>query len=177
VAIVLLAILAVRLWLQQRGWPPIAAAGAGVVGLLVWPVLTLLEHVPGDPSIFGARNGSLISRAHSTYDGAVPYLHVVGLAVLCSVVGLVVARHLRGRLGLGNDLWSWAALLGGVAVLGGAYVFGPGNIALWLATSVNRTTIFLALLSWWIVALWTVSGLAVVMTVPTTRSGATVSLP
>jgi hypothetical protein len=55
---------------------------------------------------------------------------------------------------MGNDLWAWGAMAAAVAVLGGAYVFGPGHIGPWLATSVDRTTIFLSLMGWWIVAAW-----------------------
>jgi hypothetical protein len=48
-------------------------------------------------------------------------------------------------------------------VLGGAYVVGPGDIELWLATSVDRTTIFVALLGWWIVAAWALCASAVLL--------------
>jgi hypothetical protein len=90
----------------------------------------------------------------------VPHLHVVVLAAICGVAGYLVLRRVRTRFGMGNDLWTWAALGGAAVVLGGAYVVGPGNLELWLATSVNRTTIFLALLSWWSVAVWAMCGTA-----------------
>jgi hypothetical protein len=162
VTIVLLAVIAARLKLR-RGPTSVrllAALGAGVLALLVWPVLTIIVGVPTDPSISGHREGSVWSRATGTYDAMVPHLHVVVLAAICSAAGFFVLRRVRNRFGLSNDAWTWAALAGGVLVLGGAYVVGPGDLALWLATSVNRTTIFPALLAWWIVAVWAMCGTA-----------------
>jgi uncharacterized membrane protein len=162
VAIVLVLLIALRHWLRQRhrGNPlrPLMAAGLGVVALLGWQLETVILGVPRDPSISGHRDGSLSLRARHTWDAAVPHLHVVVLAAVCAVIGTLLLRQLRRRLGLGNDLWAWAALSGAVLVLGGAYVLGPGNIDLWLFTSVDRTTIFVALLGWWMVAVWAVCG-------------------
>jgi hypothetical protein len=84
----------------------------------------------------------------------VPHLHVVILAAFCALLGALLLKAFRARLGLGNDLWAWGALGVAVVVLGGAYVFGPGNVLPWLATSVDRTTIFLSLMAWWMVAAW-----------------------
>jgi hypothetical protein len=141
---------------------PVLAMGIGVAALLAWELLVIVLGVPTDPSIVGQRDGSLLSRAQGTWDGAVPHLHVVVLAGLCALGGLALLRTVRGRLGMGNDLWAWGALVVASGVLGAAYVFGPGNLELWLATSVNRTTIFVALMGWWIVAAWalTASGAA-----------------
>ncbi|HEX3794855.1 MAG TPA: hypothetical protein VHV57_10185 [Acidimicrobiales bacterium] len=162
VAGVFVILIAVRVVVRRQGrpWVPIAGAAAAIVALLVWPLLTIIAGVPSDPSISGQRDGSLSSRAHSTISAMWPHLHVVVLALVCSVLGGLFLRAVRGRLGLANDLWPWVALIGATAVLAGAYVFGPGNVELWLATSVNRTTIFEALLAWWIVALWALSGVA-----------------
>jgi hypothetical protein len=163
VAMVLVVVVALRLalprpWAQRRRLA--AAAAAALVALAVWPVLTLLLGMPTDPSLTGPRLGSLVGRAHRTLSAMTPHLHVVLIAVVCGLAGLVLLRHRRGRLGLGNDLWAWGALAAGTLVLAGAYVFGPGNVELWLNTSVNRTTIFPALLAWWIVAGWVVCGAA-----------------
>lgn len=158
-AMLLVVVVAARLLASGRDRRRVLIGGGGALAaLLVWPVLTLLLNVPTDPSLLGSRQGSLISRAHRTVSAMAPHLHVVGLAALCGLVGLLALRALRGRLGIGNDLWAWAALLSSFLVLGGAYVFGPGNVELWLATSANRTTIFLALLAWWMVAVWAVCG-------------------
>ncbi|HVB91059.1 MAG TPA: hypothetical protein VND70_03065 [Acidimicrobiales bacterium] len=139
---------------------PLTAAGLGLIALLGWPLLVVLIGVPTDASIAGTRQGSLWVRAQATFHAAVPHLHVVALAAVIAVAGLCFMRPWRGRLGLGNDLWAWGVLSVAVLVLGGAYVFGPGNIELWLATSVDRTTIFVALTGWWIVTSWALCGLA-----------------
>jgi hypothetical protein len=168
VAIVLLLVIGLRRLLQRDRLLPggrrlLLALGAGVVALLGWDLLMVVMGVPSDPSISGRRQGSLASRARSTWDAAVPHLHVVVLAGLCAILGLLLLGPLRRRLGLGNDLWAWAALALAAAVLGGAYVVGPGDIELWLATSVDRTTIFVALLGWWIVAAWALCASAVLL--------------
>jgi hypothetical protein len=164
VAVLLVIAISLRRYLH-RGRPvrtrvPLLAMVGGVAALAVWPVLTKVLGVPTDPSISGRRDGSLHARADATFNAAIPHLHVVVLAALVGVAGFFLLRHLRGRLGLGNDLWGWAVVAGAVAVLGGAYIFGPGNVELWLATSVDRTTIFVALLAWWIVAVWALCGTA-----------------
>jgi hypothetical protein len=160
VAMLLVVVVALRLAIGRPTWPArlrlLPAAVAGLAALLVWPVLTLIIDVPPDPSLTGSRQGSLVSRAHRTLSAMAPHLHVVLVALLCGMAGLFLLRRLRGRLVLGNDLWAWLSLVGAAFVLGGAYVFGPGNVQLWLATSVDRTTIFVALLAWWIVAGWAV---------------------
>jgi hypothetical protein len=162
-AVAMLLVLAVTLRMsfghvrRVRVW---IGAVATLLGLLVWPTVTLLLHVPKDPNLTGARVGSLENRAHHTYSAMLPHVHVVLVAAICGVAGALLLRPLRGRVGLGNDLWGWAALAAATLVLGGAYVFGPGNVELWLDTSVDRTTIFAALLAWWMVAMWAVCGAA-----------------
>src|SRR5581483_5149521 len=166
--IVLLLVVGLRRLLRRdwlSGWPirPLVAVGAGVVALSAWELVTVVMGVPTDPSISGRGQGSLVSRAERTWDAAVPHLHVVVLAGFCGVAGAALLRAVRQRLGLGNDLWAWGALAVAIGVLGGAYVFGPGNLELWLATSVNRTTIFVALMAWWMVATWAVCASAAVL--------------
>lgn len=168
-AIILLVLVAVRRRYRPGHlpltsfWQFVLRIGVGVVVLLGWEFLTLLIGVPNDPSITGARDGSLEQRAARTWDAAVPHLHVVVLALVCALCGWVLLNALRRRMGIGNDLWAWVALALSIAVLGGAYVFGSGNVELWLATSVNRTTIFVALLAWWMVAVWALCGTAAVL--------------
>jgi len=136
VAIMLLVVIGLRSVLGRSPTSRqfVAALGAGVLALLIWPVLTVVVGVPTDASLSGRRQGSLQHRAATTFDAMVPHLHVVVLAALCGGAGFLALRHVRNRLGLGNDLWAWAALASAGVVLMGAYVFGPGNIELWLAT-------------------------------------------
>jgi hypothetical protein len=165
VAMIIVVVLTARLYGYGRRRRRLLLAGfAGLVTLLVWPLATLAMGVPNDPSLRGSREGSLLDRAQRAMSAAAPHLEVVLLAVGCGVIGFLFLREVRQRLGLGNDLWAWAALGGAILVLGGAYVFGPGNVQLWLDTSVDRTTIFVALLGWWIVAVWAVCGASASLT-------------
>jgi uncharacterized membrane protein len=164
VAIVLVLAVSLRR-LLQRDRPvgkgvTLTAMGLGVVALLGWPLLVVFEGITTDANISGLRQGSVWLRARATFDAAAPHLHVVVLAALIGLAGWLFCRDGRRRLGLGNDLWAWAVLAAATFVLGGAYIFGPGNVELWLSTSVNRTTIFVALLAWWMVALWALCGMA-----------------
>ena len=88
-----------------------------------------------------------------------PHLHLLLLAVPVAVVAGIVLSRLRATLHLGNDLWAWLGLLGGMFVVAWAYVSGPGNTAFWLLTSVHRTTMFPATAAWLILAVWTVLAL------------------
>jgi hypothetical protein len=164
VAIVLVLAVSLRRLLQRDRpvalWAAWTTMGLGLVALAGWPLLVVGERIPTDASISGLRQGSVWLRARATFDAAVPHLHVVLLAALIGLAGLLFSRARRRRLGLGNDLWAWAVLAAATFVLGGAYIFGPGDVELWLATSVNRTTIFVALLGWWMVALWALCGMA-----------------
>jgi hypothetical protein len=161
VAMIIVVVVTVRLLTYKRRRVRLVAGGIfGLGALMAWPVLTILLHVPKDPSLIGSREGSLLDRAHRTFSAMAPHLHIVALAAGCGIAGLLLVRPVRDRMGLGNDLWAWGALVGAVLVLGGAYVFGPGNVELWLDTSVNRTTIFVALLGWWIVSIWALCGAA-----------------
>ena len=81
VAIVLLLVIGLRRLLQRDRLLPggrrlLLALGAGVVALLGWDLLMVVMGVPSDPSISGRRQGSLASRARSTWDAAVPHLHL-----------------------------------------------------------------------------------------------------
>jgi len=69
------------------------------------------------------------------------------------VAGVFLARA-RRSVGIGNDLWAWAALAGGLLVVGAAYVDDPNNTAFWLLTSVHRTTMFPDVAAWLIVGTW-----------------------
>jgi hypothetical protein len=166
-AVVLVLLVGLRHLVRHRrsGRPLRIMVGTGLaaVAVLGWQIEILIVGVPRDPSLSGHGQGSLSLRARHTWDAAVPHLHVVVLAGICAIIGGLLLRQLRRRLGLANDLWAWAALSGAVLVLGGAYVFGPGNIDLWLFTSVNRTTIFVALLAWWMVAIWAVCASAAML--------------
>ena len=180
VAMVLVLVLAARAVAGARRRRPrrvgrtVAAAAAALAGLAVWPLVTLALGVPKDPDISGVRQGSLGGRARQTFDSMGPHLHVLVLAAICAAVGALLCRSVRERIGLGNDLWMWVVMVGAGLVLGGAYVVGPGNVVLWLDTSVDRTTIVLALLGWWIVAVWVVCGGAGVLHAVHGRRGGTV---
>jgi hypothetical protein len=148
----------IRSW--RPVWAPVLTGVGGLIALEVWPQLTKLVHATRDVNTSGARQGTLSSRAHLTFDAMTPHLHVLLLAVPVAVVGGMLLARNRRRLGLANDLWAWAGLAVGLVAVAGAYVTGPGDTAGWLLTSVHRTTMFPAIAAWLIVALWAVVGMA-----------------
>ena len=150
-------------------WPVIACGTAGIVFLSLWPALVKVEHTARDSNTSGSRQGTWTSRSHETYTAMAPYLHILLLAIPVAVVaGMVLARG-RSKLDLGNDLWAWLGLLGGMVVIAAAYVSGPGNTYFWLLTSVHRTTMFPITAAWLILAVWTVLAL-VSMGPPSTQA-------
>lgn len=143
-----------------RAISPVIACGiAGILFLSLWPVLVKIEHTSRDANTSGSRQGSWSSRWHETFTAMAPHLHLLLLAVPVAVVAGIVLSRLRATLHLGNDLWAWLGLLGGMFVVAWAYVSGPGNTAFWLLTSVHRTTMFPATAAWLILAVWTVLAL------------------
>lgn len=145
---------------SPRWWRSLVFGALGVAGLALWPVVTtLLDAAPNAPAP-GRRDGTDGSRLHATVSSMAPHLHVLLLAAAATVVGTLVLRRTRGALGVGSEGWTWAALVAGLASVVVVYVTGPGNIELWLITSTHRTTIYAALLGWWIVAVWAVIGSA-----------------
>jgi hypothetical protein len=143
---------------ERRWWPPLVAGVGGVAGLALWPVVTRLLHAAPNAAAPGRRDGTDGSRLHDSLSSMAPHLHILVLAAAVAVVGTLLLRPTRAAIGLGSELWPWLALLAGLAAVLIAYVTGPGNIELWLITSTHRTTIYGALLGWWIVALWAVIG-------------------
>jgi len=144
----------------RRGWwKPVAAALLGWAFVGAWPATIHLLHLR-DAQNGGGRRSQYLHRAHQTFTGTAPYLHVVILAAAVAVAGWLVLIPLRRATGMGNDLWGWAGLASGTAVLLAAYVTGTLNVPLWLTTTAHRVTEFTALSSWWLIALWAVTGSA-----------------
>jgi hypothetical protein len=137
-------------------WKPIAASASVLVGVSLWPILARLEDATRDVNTSGSRQGTWNSRAHLTLDAIAPHLHVLLIATPVAVAGGLLLRRHRTQSGLGSDVWAWLGLLGGLSVVVGAYVTGPGNTAFWLLTSSHRTTMFATTAAWLIVAVWAV---------------------
>ncbi len=85
-----------------------------------------------------------------------PYLHVLVLAVPLAVVGGLVLSGVRRRVGVGNDLWAWAALATGLVAVGAVLVASTSPIGPWILSTVHRITEYPILQGWWIVGVWAV---------------------
>jgi hypothetical protein len=140
---------------RRAWWRPTLVGVAPLAAIGVWPLLMKALHVRGESTTLSS-SSTWPSRAHASFDGMVPYLHVVDLAAPLAIVGGLVLTRVRRNSGAANDLWGWAALAAGIATVGAAFVTGSGDIQPWLLTAVHRVTEFPSLLGWWIVALWAV---------------------
>jgi hypothetical protein len=161
-AVALIALIAFRQLLaafrsdrRHRWWHPLAVAVAELAAIAVWPVLMRVLHTRNTSSTLSSVS-AWPGRARATYDGFLPYLHVLYLAVPVALVGGVVLRRVRRTSGLGNDGWAWAGLAAGLLAVGAALVTGSVGIQSWLLTTVHRVTEFPAMAGWWIVAAWAV---------------------
>jgi hypothetical protein len=139
-----------------RWWRPAVFGVVGVVGLGLWPLLTRLLQAAPNAAAPGRRDGNDASRFHASVVSMAAHLHVLLLAAPVALVGAIILSRARRALGLGSDGWTWAALGTGLAFILIVYVTGPANIELWLITSTHRTTMYGALLGWWVVAIWAV---------------------
>ncbi len=152
----------------RRLGPPVVAAVVEAAAILAWTVLVRAIHARGVTNPTSPWRDAP-SRARATFDGMAPYLHVLVVAVPVAVVGGVALAAARRRQGLGNDLWAWAGLAAGTAVIGGALVRGTASIQGWLLTTVHRVTEFPALAGWWIVGLWAVTAAGALGAAPEPR--------
>jgi len=141
----------------SRWWwrGPIAIGLAELAAVGAWPILMRVIGARGQSSPLSTP-GEMVSRARATYDGFVPYLHVLLWAVPIAVIGGLVLSKVRSRSQAANDWWGWAGLASGLLAVGGALIVGTSAIEPWLATTVHRVTEFPALTGWWIVAVWAV---------------------
>ncbi|WP_406059690.1 hypothetical protein [Micromonospora sp. NBC_00860] len=124
-------------------WLPVLAGGA-------WAVLVRLLDAQSD--ITNGSSGDRGAGAVERFDFTIAAMwDVVGqLVVGAAVVALLGTLLLRGRrqaAGLAADGWVWAVNGYYLVVLIGTYVSGPNDIEWWLATSVDRVTLPVTLLS------------------------------
>ena len=102
---------------------------------------------------------SASTRAYATIHGMADHLAVAPVAAAALLVGCCLFRRERKRAGLGNPAWLWLACLASLAIIFYTYVAGSLEIHSWLASSVNRTTIFAQLVLYTELALWPVIAL------------------
>jgi LPXTG-motif cell wall-anchored protein len=140
-------------------WRPAVTGLAGVILVGAWPATIRLRHLR-NVSSGGAAPHTYLHRAREAVDGLAPYLHVVLLAALVTVVGTLVLLSVRRSTGAGNDAWGWAGWVAGTGVIVGAYATGTADVASWLTTTAHRVTEFPALEAWWLVAFWMVTASA-----------------
>ncbi|MET8360477.1 hypothetical protein [Micromonospora sp. NPDC005171] len=124
-------------------WLPVLAGGA-------WAALVRLLDAQSDITSGSPvdRGADAVERLDLTVEALwdVVGLLVVGAAVV-ALLGTVFLRGRRQAAGLAADGWVWAANGYYLAVLVGTYVSGPNDIEWWLATSVDRVTLPVTLLS------------------------------
>jgi hypothetical protein len=111
-------------------------------------------------AFFGTVAPSALSgRASATLTAMEPYLKVMPLAAGVTLAGCAVLNASRRREGFGNPIWLWTGWALSLGAIFATYVYGTLKISLWLANSVNRTTIFAQLLLYAYIAFWLVLGL------------------
>ena len=140
----------------QRWRQPCAYACGTLVVIGAWPILVHFLHALPNVETLGARIGTDQSRLQATLRTAAPHLEIVAVAVPVAYFGAVFLDTRRRASGIGNDLWAWTVLVVALGVIFAAYVTGPGSVNVWLANSVQRTTLFPALTAWWVMGTWAV---------------------
>jgi hypothetical protein len=142
--------------LQRIGVAWLQRAGLAVV--LVLPALTwaVLVRAYGVQDSFFASGLRLSSRGRlgPTASAMWGQLHVLPFVALVALTGVLALRGRRRRVGLGNEAWLWACVLASLVLTASTYVFGDLSLGWWLTTSVDRSTLFAALLLYTDVAIW-----------------------
>jgi hypothetical protein len=110
-------------------------------------------------AFFGARaHMALAGRASATIVAMEPHLKVLLWAAAVTLAGCLLLNAERRRAGFGNPAWLWIGWVLSLGVIFATYVYGTLQITLWLANSVNRTTIFAQLVLYAYIAVWLVLG-------------------
>jgi hypothetical protein len=107
----------------------------------------------------GSQSAALANRASATLTAMEPHLRIVPVAVVITLAGCLLLNADRRRARIGNPAWLWTAWLFSLGAIFATYVYGDLSIQLWLANSVNRTTIFAQVLLYAYIAVWLVLGL------------------
>lgn len=120
--------------------------------ILAWPVAVHLRGVTSDIAAGGNLSRLLhldptvTNRALPLADGLREQLLILPAALAIMLVASLTLRVRRRSSGLGNPGWLWAVVTSALAALVLAYLMNPVEIHFLLATSFDRTTIFLKLL-------------------------------
>jgi hypothetical protein len=160
---------------HRRGLVAAVACIVGVAGVLVWPVGVAIRRATPNDELNGPRVGSIFSRTDTTWHSMAGQLHVAGLALAIGIVAQIAFGRLRRSFGLGSDVWLWVLGLVGVLAVAGAYVIGTKPAQSWLASSVDRTTLFANCVGLSIIAWWCVTAAAVTVSPLSTPGGQTES--
>ncbi len=143
----------------RRRKATVAWAGGALAGLAVlaaWPVLTGVLHAYPDVDTSGRRVGTVGSRLDASLDAVWPHLHLVVAAAVVAALGTLALAGRRRSLGLAGDGWLWGVLAWNLVVVLSTYGLGSVAVDAWLATSVDRTTIFAPVLACTSMATWAV---------------------
>jgi hypothetical protein len=123
--------------------------------MLTWSVL-IRSYGLHDAFFQSGSREPLTQRLSLTVSGAVGYLHIAPAAIVVLLLGSFLLRRSRQEASVGHPAWLWSAVVAGMALLVGTYVFGSLDIHYWLSSSLNRTMIFPQLLLYTDIAAWVV---------------------
>jgi len=142
---------------------PLARGWAERLGFVVLPALPglawagLIRLIGVHDAFFdSASTETPLTRAEATMAGMAPHLAVAPVAVAVLLAGCWFLRGDRERAHLGNPAWLWISCAGALAIIFATYLVGRFEIHWWLATSVDRTTIFAQVLLYSEIGVWLV---------------------
>jgi hypothetical protein len=128
--------LGLRSWVERFAFVAVPALPG-----LAWAALVHVFRIPN--RFFGPPSGETVSyRARTAVGSMANHLVVLPVAFGVLLLGTIFLRGYRQRLGLGNPSWLWTTVIAYLALLIATYAVGSYPIHWWLATSVDRTTIF-----------------------------------
>jgi len=120
---------------------------------LVWAAQVRLLGVQSD--FFGTPQGESIAlRTSATVKAMAHHQVVLPVALVIATIGCIWFWNSRRTAGLGHPVWLWAAWAAGTLFIFATYVFGDLEIHGWLASSVDRTTIYSKLVLLVDIAVW-----------------------
>jgi nitrate reductase NapE component len=139
---------------RARVWLRMAALGAALAPTVGWIIAVRSRGLSN--SFLGSSPESTLTRLSATTVGMWGQLHLVVAALCVLLLGALLLRSHRVGFGLANPAWLWAVAVLSTLAVAATYVFGSYEIHWWLASSVNRTTIFANSLLLTDMAVWAV---------------------
>src|SRR5262249_48634176 len=144
---VAIAIIGLACWHARHNRKDLRTAAVLFPFVLAWPIYVHLRGIPtdihaADVIAFFTFKARVWRRIGPTMQSLSHYgISIFLVALVCTLLGLAVARQMRRRLDIGSTGWSWSTFAAMFIALASAYIVASDNLKAHLDSSASRVTI------------------------------------